>query len=274
MKTAPLRVNSTDPHKPRGPDVQSYDTFQASPPSSLPAHRRYQEKLFFGSSHWWARERLQQLSPSMYALDIGPGSGVMGHVLAALRFPLPSAVEIDPDARKHVMGLYSEVAEELHTLTRATFDLVFLLDVLEHMAAPVEYLRELQAYLTPQSTILISVPNFAHWSVRLPLLFGYFRYFERGILDKTHLHFFSRASLLAELSALPAFTICSIAGSIEPLEFVLPAWMQQNVIFRVFSRLRWTLAQILPGLFAYQILVELKYAPGNDEISPDNRESC
>jgi SAM-dependent methyltransferase len=76
-------------------------------------------------------------------------------------------------------------------------DLVLLLDVLEHLVHPEEALSRVVATMTKEGTVIISLPNVAHLSVSLPLLFrGRFDYTDAGILDRTHLHFFYRDSAL------------------------------------------------------------------------------
>jgi 2-polyprenyl-3-methyl-5-hydroxy-6-metoxy-1,4-benzoquinol methylase len=83
----------------------------------------------------------------------------------------------------------------------AAYDTVVCGDVLEHVADPLRLLADLTARLRPGGQILISVPNFAHWYPRARTALGRFDYDRRGILDSTHLRFFTRRSferLLAE----------------------------------------------------------------------------
>ena len=75
------------------------------------------------------------------------------------------------------------------------FDFVVFADVLEHIANPEKVLIETHKALTPNGKVIISVPNIAHFSIRLLLFFGLWNYTQRGILDKTHLRFFTKKSL-------------------------------------------------------------------------------
>ena len=78
------------------------------------------------------------------------------------------------------------------------FDLILCLDVLEHMVDPWRFVDTLQHRLAPGGRLVISVPNIRCIKVLLPLvLLGRFRYQEYGILDRTHLRFFTRESALA-----------------------------------------------------------------------------
>ena len=74
-----------------------------------------------------------------------------------------------------------------------------MLDILEHLVRPERLLQDCREVLTPKGAVVISVPNVANIAVRLMLLFGRFDYTERGILDKTHLRFFTRKAARAML---------------------------------------------------------------------------
>jgi 2-polyprenyl-3-methyl-5-hydroxy-6-metoxy-1,4-benzoquinol methylase len=78
------------------------------------------------------------------------------------------------------------------------YELILCLDVLEHMVDPWRFVDTLQHRLAPGGRLVISVPNIRCIKVLLPLvLLGRFRYQEHGILDRTHLRFFTRESALA-----------------------------------------------------------------------------
>jgi len=76
--------------------------------------------------------------------------------------------------------------------TIGTFDCILYADVLEHLVRPDECLRRQQSVLAPTGEIVASIPNVNHYSVVLPLLrAGEWRYVDSGILDSTHLRFFT-----------------------------------------------------------------------------------
>ena len=77
-------------------------------------------------------------------------------------------------------------------LPEKTYRMILCGDVLEHTVDPVAALNRLRAAATDDATFVVSLPNVAHLAVRMMLLFGKFPKMERGILDKTHLHFFTR----------------------------------------------------------------------------------
>jgi len=75
------------------------------------------------------------------------------------------------------------------------FNLILLLDVLEHLVDPWTVLKKItNNYLEEDGKVIVSLPNAQHFSLVLPLLLGSFRYADRGILDKTHLRFFTKSS--------------------------------------------------------------------------------
>jgi len=187
----------------------------------------------------------------------------MGAMLRDLGFSVVNAVEPDAEARAQTAPLYTEIVPRLSFFAGRTFGLVLLLDVIEHMTQPEQFMSDLLPLLAPGATILLSVPNVAHWSVRLPLLFGTLRYTERGILDKTHVRFFTRRSLQRFLKATGPLSIAHESVSVPPLEFVLPEPVWNNPLFRVLSAAHYRTAQVAPGFFGYQLLTVLHYSPAS-----------
>lgn len=221
---------------------------------SLTPKDRYLFKPFRGSSHSWAIESFSLLTEDSRVLDVGPGAGIMGSILKERGFEQLFAVEIDEDARKHIKPIYKQVEAELTPFEGEKFDLILLLDVLEHMSDPVAFYARVSKLLNADGIILISVPNIAHWSVRFPLLFGYFNYTERGILDKTHLQFFTLSRFRELIRSNNRHTIIRMGASIEPVELLLPRWIWKNPLFSILSGVRIWIANLLPGLMAFQHL--------------------
>lgn len=126
-------------------------------------------------------------------LDLGCASGGL---LAALADEAGRrvGVEIDPaaaaTAAAHADAVHAGSLESVD-LDGERFDVVVLGDVVEHVADPLAVLRRAATWSTPGGRLIISLPNVAHWSVRLSLLAGRWDYTDRGILDDTHLRFFT-----------------------------------------------------------------------------------
>jgi SAM-dependent methyltransferase len=103
-------------------------------------------------------------------------------------------------------------------LDGARFDVVLLLDVLEHLHDPVATLKVVAALLKPGGRMILSVPNVTHAAVRLQLLSGRFQYTDTGLLDRTHLHFFDRQGLeqlLEEAGLAVLDRMRTVAGATE-----------------------------------------------------------
>jgi SAM-dependent methyltransferase len=169
------------------------------------------------------------------------------------------AVEVDQGTSSKLAGLYKSIVCSVEELPDNQFELVLLLDVLEHLTNPEDMLQKVLARTTKGGIILLSVPNIAHWSIRLSLLLGYFNYTNRGILDKTHFRFFTRKTFLSMLAEFEQeIELLQYSVSIEPLELLLPKAVWNNQVFNFLSRVRVGLARLLPGLLAYQHLVAIK----------------
>ncbi len=140
-------------------------------------------------------------------LDIGCASGALGREL--LRTGLTAAcdgIELNAEAaaiaRGHLRQVWSGSLEAVaDRVPWQQYELVMMADVLEHLADPWEALLFLHRETAPGCRLMLSVPNVRHYKVVLPLLLkGEFRYTDQGIMDRTHLHFFTRGSL-AEMLA-------------------------------------------------------------------------
>lgn len=148
------------------------------------------------------------------AIDIGCAGGRLGTELIQRGIvkkcdgiePFPDAAEI---ARASLRQVWQGTLEEqTSNIDWAQYDLVVMADVLEHLVDPWAALKSLHRRTTPLCRIAISVPNVRHYKVVLPLLFrGEFRYEDQGIMDRTHLHFFTRSSLEETLDAC-GWSIC------------------------------------------------------------------
>ena len=78
-----------------------------------------------------------------------------------------------------------------YTELNGKFDIILATEVIEHLVNPENFLINIKDFLKHEGYIILSTPNIAHWSVRRNLLFGNFDYEEAGILDKTHLKFYT-----------------------------------------------------------------------------------
>jgi 2-polyprenyl-3-methyl-5-hydroxy-6-metoxy-1,4-benzoquinol methylase len=133
-------------------------------------------------------------------LEIGTGAGV---TLAWLKQRWPDAETIGVDGYAPAVAELEKNADRalLHDLEQplpdlGRFDLILALDVLEHLREPVQVLRGLRERLNPDGAIIVSVPNVSHHKVIRGLIGRKFEYADSGILDRTHLRFFTEQSTI------------------------------------------------------------------------------
>jgi 2-polyprenyl-3-methyl-5-hydroxy-6-metoxy-1,4-benzoquinol methylase len=137
-------------------------------------------------------------------------------------------------------------------------DVVVCADVLEHVRQPELLLAELAPRLAPGGAVLASIPNFGHWYPRIRTLFGMFDYDHRGILDRTHVRFFTRRSF-ERLAKQAGYTVHRVGATGLPFDVADRGGTGKvsNKLkpLRAIDRL---LVKVRPQLFAYQFLYELK----------------
>ena len=146
---------------------------------------------------------LEMVGPGKKVLEIGPGSGHLTEALAKRNCEV-TCVELDDSltsiARSYCQRMIFADVERLNledAFPGERFDVIVLGDVLEHLRDPGTVLRKLRACLQPLGYLVSSVPNVAHASVRLALLDGEFNYTAEGILDCSHLKFFTLRTIAA-----------------------------------------------------------------------------
>lgn len=195
--------------------------------------------------------------PPRRVLDVGCGQGELGFLLRQKGHYvfgvdwLPPKFELDGFIKADIgQGLPSSIDE--------TFDVVLLADVLEHMPEPERLLADVKKRLSPGGSVLVSLPNAVHWSVRAQVAAGRFDYGNKGILDRGHLRFFTRASAL-RLFTDAGFQVSSQRTTPVPWENVLPRALGNFVRDKV-EKSDYFLTRLRPNLFAYQNLFELRLA--------------
>src|SRR5215204_3033882 len=134
-------------------------------------------------------------------LDVGCATGDLARVLVG-RGCAVTGIEIDPEAahqaEEHCERVVVGDVEEVDLsglLGDEAFDVIVFGDVLEQLKDPLLTLIRLKPFLRSEGYVVASIPNVAHGSVRLALIQGRFRYSQLGLLDNTHLRFFTRESV-------------------------------------------------------------------------------
>ena len=198
-------------------------------------------------------------------LDLGCAGGLLG---AKLREQGHLVVGVDsdppPEAEDNLdrlvvadldAGLPAEAVEQ------GPFDLILAADVLEHLRDPARLLRELHGASSAEATLIASVPNIGHWYPRLRIGLGRFDYDRRGILDETHLRFFTLRSFAA-MTARVGWRVEQgrLTGlPLEALGFAEAAGRRR--LRRSLARVDRIAQAVWPSLFAYQYITVLRRDP-------------
>ena len=140
------------------------------------------------------------VAPGSLVLDIGAADGSVARPLVE-RGCRVWALEADPEAAAKARSVCERVIvgdvehlDLVEAVEGTRFDVVLLLDVLEHLRDPLAALERARELLAPTGRVIVSIPNVAHGAVRVSLMSGSFNYTETGLLDRTHLRFFDRRS--------------------------------------------------------------------------------
>jgi 2-polyprenyl-3-methyl-5-hydroxy-6-metoxy-1,4-benzoquinol methylase len=189
---------------------------------------------------------LEAVGSGKRVLDVGCSSGYLAAPLAA-RGNSIVGVELDPEAARGAEPYCERVlvgdveAMEL-PLEPGSFDVVLCGDVVEHLRDPVATLARLRPLLRDDGRLVLSTPNVANWAIRLSLLAGRWRYTDRGILDRSHAHLFTLATLREALDG---------AGyRVERIDFSVPVPGGSDLL----DGAAYALGRLRPSLFAYQFV--------------------
>lgn len=200
-------------------------------------------------------------------LDIGAGYGELGRYLSASKNCVVDGVDCDakrvktaaPHYRKMVSGDIEKTALS-HLFPDEKYDYIVCADVLEHLRDPGRILDQISQMLTADGRIILSIPNVAHVGVLAELLAGEFRYRSEGLLDETHLRFFTLNSLLELIGSHGLVPVKLERVEITPYESEFRGRDTQSFPPRLVSYLR-----ELPEALTYQFVLEV--APKDSPVA-------
>jgi 2-polyprenyl-3-methyl-5-hydroxy-6-metoxy-1,4-benzoquinol methylase len=204
------------------------------------------------SSHMRLLEILDPAKMGRRLLDVGCGNGFVSRMLRDRGFSVRGV--------EHPKGFDAALTTDLEILARnleeglgevgGLYDIVLLADVLEHLRDPAALLEELSGVLSPDGAIVASLPNSGNIWFRLNILLGRFPEDEKGLFDRTHLHFYMLDNW-ERLFQRAGYGMEVLEVTPIPVSLVAPAlhWAE---------RLCYYFAVVWRTLFAYQFLVRAK----------------
>jgi len=220
----------------------------------------YSIKLGYASSHTHA---IAAVEPGSRVLDLGCGGGYVARELLAKGCRVVGVDDGDsPGANvsEYIRWRLDDEGELPFDVSQ--FDYVLLLDIIEHLASPEDFLRKLRrsARLSPP-VMLLSVPNVGYFPMRLMLVLGQFNYGREGILDLTHTRLFTLGSLLSMLRQL-GYAIHEVRGIPAPF----PKAVGTNFVSLALVRMNDWAIRLSRRLFAYQLFLRIEPLPTVDSL--------
>lgn len=191
-------------------------------------------------------------------LDVGCGTGALAVVMRDQRDAQVFGIEPDTSraarAAERGIRVHAGVLSPSLLPSVGQFDVAVYADVLEHLVDPLRELQEVAPFVKSDGLVIISVPNVAHWSVRFDLLRGNFRYARVGIMDATHLRWFTEATIrqLVDQAGIDVVRVQQTAGVtllcyVETQLVRIPRRLRDPVVRRM--------AALFPRLFGCQHIV-------------------
>src|SRR3989344_4807222 len=193
------------------------------------------------------RLSLEMVPEKSKVLELGAATGFMGEWLARVKKCRVSGVEMDSEAYKQAYRFYQggmilgnlEDKETWWEIKRwGKFDVVLASAILEHLRSPELALERIRKVLKPKGILVLTLPNIAHWRMRLNLHLGRWDYEDYGILDRTHLRFFTYFTAV-KLVRRSGFRVKKVAidpaGGLKYFNWLVKRW---------------------PNLYAYQIAIQ------------------
>jgi glycosyltransferase involved in cell wall biosynthesis len=228
-------------------------------------NRHYELKLGYASSHSWA---LAAVPRDGTVIDIGAGPGGMARELVKKGCTVAVVDQFSPGLPVGEIRIFRQDLDAPLTFDVGPYKYILLLDVIEHLHLPEDFLERLRAQFTHEpKTLVLTTANVAFIVQRLMLLAGQFNYGKSGILDRTHtrlLSFRSTRHLLRD----SGFRIKSMRGVPAPF----PKVLGDGSLGRFAVKANLALIKISKTLFSYQIYVEAETTPDVRFVLRDTQE--
>lgn len=202
---------------------------------------------------------IKQVDFGKKILDIGCCQGTLGKYLKKHKKATVFGIDISDKAikkaKKNLDKAYVlNVETDIFPFAKKSFDIIICADILEHLYNPTSVLKKLKLYLKSDGIFVLSVPNIANIEARWNLLRGKFDYQKSGIMDDSHLRFFTKKTAcqlvnkagikIVKIDYSPGFSFFLFQGRIMK--------------FRIMKSLHGALTKLFPTLFCAQFIIVAK----------------
>lgn len=215
------------------------------------------------NSNSTAAKVLKMVGKNKRVLEVGCSHGYMSKILKEELNCYVVGIEIDKEGYeisknicdKTLLGDIEDI-NLIEMLKEETFDVIIFADVLEHLNNPAEVLRNVKKLLKDCGEIIISIPNISYISVILDLINDRFQYRKLGILDNTHLRFFTKNSIISLLENVGFQVLKLDKTKVNPIESEFKTILQNDEItgFIKKNNIEWD---------TYQYIIKAKVSDSN-----------
>jgi len=207
------------------------------------------------------------IAPGSRVLDLGCSQGLLARPLREKQVRVSGVDAGAPHRLAEELEEYfrRDLEEPLELPTGRVYDYVVVADVIEHLRNRQHLLRSARRFLREDGRLLISTPNVALWFYRLSLLVGRFEYGPRGVLDRTHVHLYTRATFRREVERA-GFHVLGERVTALPFEVVFESTGRSRLV-RALAEGYHALARLWPEMFAYQFILDAEITTLDEEAS-------
>ena len=202
-------------------------------------------------------EAMNQIKNKSKVLDIGCNDGGLGNKLINKKECEVIGLEVNKNKLIYDLNEFytCDLDKSLPEINYNSINYITMLDVIEHLKNPEEFMDQLYSKVSNNDKIeiLISTPNISFFIIRFMLFFGFFNYGKRGILDKTHTRLFTFSSF-SQLILGANFKIVDVKGIPAPF----PIAIGSNIFSKLLINFNRFLIFFFRSLFSYQIFMKIK----------------